>query len=64
MNYIDEHLMTGERVIYRTTMTKAMFLWPALPLVMGLRDEFLLLLGIGLAVLPLHGVYILGICRN
>jgi uncharacterized membrane protein YdbT with pleckstrin-like domain len=50
MSYIDENLMAGERVIYRTTMSKAMFLWPALLLVIGLRVGYLLLIGIGLAV--------------
>ncbi len=50
MAYAEENLMAGERVIYRTTMTKAVFIWPVLFLLAGLKAGLLLVIGVGLAV--------------
>ena len=36
MSYIDQHLLPGERVSYRATLSKAIFLWPALVALFGL----------------------------
>ena len=45
MSYIEDNLMAGERVIYRTTITKAVFLWPTLLLLMGLKVWLIFLVG-------------------
>jgi hypothetical protein len=50
MSYIEDNQMADERVIYRTTITKAVFLWPTLLLLMGLKVGLIFLVGIGLAV--------------
>jgi hypothetical protein len=50
MAYAEEHLMAGERVIYRTTMTKAVFIWPALFLLASPKSGLMLAISIGLAV--------------
>jgi|SRR5665213_57936 len=54
MTYLEENLMAGERVIYRTTLHKVVFLWPALILLLGLvvlkTGIFILLIGMAAAV--------------
>jgi uncharacterized membrane protein YdbT with pleckstrin-like domain len=35
MSYIDENLLAGERVIYRATLHKVVFVWPAIIFLIG-----------------------------
>jgi uncharacterized membrane protein YdbT with pleckstrin-like domain len=51
MAYLEENLMAGERVVYRTSLHKIVFFWPVLILLVSLRTGMaVFLIGVAVAV--------------
>ena len=50
MAYLEENLMAGERVVYRTSLHKIVFFWPALILLVSLLTGMaVFLIGVAMA---------------